>query len=961
MRYYVLVVIVIGLYLPAIGQLGERGYYKYTTENGLPSNTVYKLFQDSRGLVWIATDAGVCNFDGSTFEVFTKEDGLPSSDILDIAEDKQGRIWFEAFEQSVCFYYKGQLHNSENITLLEGLNTQVLNNSHYPTEQGMWIQGDTAFFLFTGDTVYRYPRSYPESNITEKNISEFYGKTDKGMLLYSRRGIYEHVGDTLNYKVEWDADSVIWITAIGDTIYYLNDMGVYQYFNGVQKRIYSEEGVSYKHYYFLSNRNTSDIWLADFRGNVIKLFKRDGKINAEHFNLNYHITHALKDNEGNTWISTQENGLLFFSKYNIKTAFESDTTQLFSCAYDQTHGTLYVGMDKGNIAAIGNSGNYSIKVNCSAMQSTNRIASLLAKDELWIGSDCFFGYVEFGENVPQNRSWKNAFGAVKDLLELDGNIYVASSSGILKCNRYNSTVDSIYTKRAFTLCADDMGNVLIAERSALYKLPDVVNPFIKMPKNAIPKKVAVMGEHIILATYDAGIYFHTKDSIIHLTAETHLLSNFCSDLVIQNDSTFWYSSNEGVGRITFDQDKLSFDALHLTSHEGLIDNDILDLELAKGQLFAAGHKAVVSIPLELNDDRRETPIFFTNIKTGDKTFVENEEVILGYKHAPLKVKFRGINYTRGPQLKYRYRLLGQNDNWFDADKNELTFLSLPPGEYQLQVSANTAHGQVLGESPIIKLIVVPPYWQTPVFYLYCFIGLVLIFAISTWFIIRMIKRREEEKTRINSRIALSDLKALQMQMNPHFIYNSLTSIQNYIQTNEKENANRYLTKFARLMRLVLDSSRSPQITLEDEIKLLENYIELEKLRLNHSFTYEIVVDNTLQPERTYLPPLFIQPLVENAIKHGLSNRNDTNGQLGVTFQVSNDELVVTVSNNSAKAIVDMEAENNTHRSHSLGITQDRITNFNSLYNYNIRMKFMSKQSSDEMNTTVRIYLPLLAE
>lgn len=939
------------------GQPGEETYYVYSQDNGLPSNTVYKLFQDSKGLIWIATDAGVSSFDGKTFVTYTKLDGLPSSDVLDIVEDLEGRIWFETFEKSVSFYYQGKIYNPENTPMLAGVTTQIRNDSFYPKEDGIWIQGDSAYCFFTGDTVYRYHRKYLENQEFERNISTLMGKTDNGFLIYDRRGIYEHKGYDIDYKVKWLVDTARHILDMGDAIYYMDDNAIYRYKEGRQEKVYSPgAGGSIERTYFLTLRNSAPLWLGNYDGGASKLVEQNGKLVAKPLRLKYHFTHVLEDNEGNTWLGTQENGLLFFPRHGIRKVFESDSSQIFSCAYDEVKETLYIGLDKGKIACQGKRNYNLIQAECNSILGTNRVTSLLVAEGLWVGSDCFLGHYQKGMGIAEIC---DECGAIKDIVYQDGYIYVASSSGVFQYDIGDTNhMDEIYGERTYAL-AIDAGQVLAANHDHVFRLPDFKHPQVTFPPTTLPRKIAMLGDATVVGTYDDGIYIYVQDTTLHLTEVDYLLSNFCSDIAVENDSIFWYSSKGGVGRITFHQTGKLIHSLNLTVHEGLADNDVLDLELSMNQLFAVSHSAIVSIPLDIRDVQEGSSIFFSQIKIGNQLLVPGETIRLNAKHPPLEVSYRGVSYLNGPHLKYAYRLIGQSDEWLEVNENKLSFLSLPPGNYQLQVKLVDRSGDYPGEIAMLQLLVSPPIWQRPSFYIALIILLVVVFAAISYLVVRVIKQREEQKTLINSRIALSDLKALQAQMNPHFIYNSLTSIQHYIQVNDKENANKYLAKFAKLMRLVLDASRSSQVTLQDEIRLLDNYIELEKLRLGNSFRYEIEIDNQLKLPDIYVPPLFIQPFVENAIKHGISLLDDNKGELLLKFKADGELLLVTVFDNGKG--VQERTGNGFHTSHSSDIIRDRIVNYNKLYGFDIKVVYASKEELKKRGTMVKIYLPLLAD
>jgi ligand-binding sensor domain-containing protein/putative methionine-R-sulfoxide reductase with GAF domain len=179
-----------------------------------------------------------------------------------------------------------------------------------------------------------------------------------------------------------------------------------------------------------------------------------------------------------------------------------------------------------------------------------------------------------------------------------------------------------------------------------------------------------------------------------------------------------------------------------------------------------------------------------------------------------------------------------------------------------------------------------------------------------------------------------EMQALRAQMNPHFMFNSLNSINNFILKNDADNASAYLTRFARLMRLILDNSRQDWITLENEIKALQLYIEMESLRFDNAFEHHIVIAHDVSPMSVLIPPLIIQPYVENAIWHGLMHRKEKGSRLGIFIEKKNDYLEVRIEDNGVgrEAAQQLKSKFGMHKkSHGMQITHERLRMVNAVY------------------------------
>jgi len=295
------------------------------------------------------------------------------------------------------------------------------------------------------------------------------------------------------------------------------------------------------------------------------------------------------------------------------------------------------------------------------------------------------------------------------------------------------------------------------------------------------------------------------------------------------------------------------------------------------------------------------------------------------------------------EVKFRYRLKGF-DEWSDpTDRRFANYTNVPGGNYVFQLQA--ANNEGVWNEHILEL---PIYVATPVMqreWLRAVILLLLAGMIYALYRYRVnqIRKKEKLKSEYEKKIANVEMSSLLAQMNPHFLFNSLNSIDSYIIRNESGKASEYLNNFARLMRLILQNSRSNYISLKDELEALDLYMQMESLRFRNKFEYAIHVAEGLDTSGLVIPPMLIQPYVENAIWHGLMHKED--GHPGkVEISVSGDEhkiLCVIQDNGIGRGKAEeIKASKTTNRKRSMGmqITNDRIDMINKLYGSNTRVE-----------------------
>ncbi|HEY9702547.1 MAG TPA: histidine kinase, partial [Allocoleopsis sp.] len=320
----------------------------------------------------------------------------------------------------------------------------------------------------------------------------------------------------------------------------------------------------------------------------------------------------------------------------------------------------------------------------------------------------------------------------------------------------------------------------------------------------------------------------------------------------------------------------------------------------------------------------------------------DSSILLRQNDANIRIKFTGLSFYSGQNFKYRYRVKELDSTWIYTvpETNYALFQSLPSGKYTFQVQLVTDDNRT-SDFVSLSLSISPILWLQ--WWFYAIISLGASFGIFVYFknIIRKMKERDLyfrkavnadlEKTRAEEAYRRAQLSALKAQMNPHFLFNALNSIQAFIFLNDKNSANTYLGKFSDLMRLTLDMSQKDTVTLHDEVQMLEHYLNLEAMRLRYDLKWHIKTDSSLNIDNIQIPPLLIQPYVENAIKHGLAPKKEHRILSVFFYQKDKHSIVCEITDNGIgrqKALELKKLRLNNHKSFSTSATEQRLNLLN---------------------------------
>ncbi|MFD2574253.1 two-component regulator propeller domain-containing protein [Spirosoma soli] len=452
------------------------------------------------------------------------------------------------------------------------------------------------------------------------------------------------------------------------------------------------------------------------------------------------------------------------------------------------------------------------------------------------------------------------------------------------------------------------------------------------------------------------------------TTRHGLPNNDIAALQLVNDS-LWVSTSKGLACLdtrtlrftTFDE------ADGIPSSEFESGSVVRD---SSGRIYFGAMRGLVYVePNQIRLNRFVPPVYLTSFRVNDRELLRGSPdrpptIVLDYSQNGFSFDMAALSFDNADGNRYAYRLEGFEDQWNQATNRAFaSYTNVPPGEYVLHVIAANNDGVWNRQGYKLPLTIRPPFWQTWWFQIVAFGSLLtLVISVARRREARLVKE-QREKSELRERIAASEMKALRSQMNPHFLYNSLNAIRLFVLQNDSDNADKYLVKFARLMRLILENSRLEWVTLASELEQLALYLELEQLRFGNKFDFKVDADPALDRENTSIPPMIIQPYIENSILHGIAHKKNR-GTIQVCIKPVDDRLECTVEDDGVGRLKASELKSKTvssHKSVGLKVTEERLQLISQRSGKETRVTIVDKVGDDQqpLGTKVIIQLPLM--
>jgi len=858
---------------------------------------------------------------------YTTEDGLPSSQTYQAYEDSDGNMWFTT-DRGVVRY---DSYTFKTFTIDDGLANLVNFSFYKENEKTFWVNGyDGSFSYWNGEKFIPFKYNW---------IIKKYLKEDRWFNILN-------ITDTkLVFCLDLFRDS--------PKEYFEINLNTGEVSKGLMNdEVVVDPNISHLVKYKLKDKKDQYVYIEmeDKNGfwrmtTALTEFYPQGILDKAPIILYEKIPIAgvFQSSQGYFWFTTLDRGLLLVPSLDMKELnVKSDLTASFESLKLVNDFLLAKVSGRNRFLALQNETNYETLESGKAQNN----AELLKK----MGLDV----------QPHMQDLK------PNLLKLSTDQYAKIGGSYFELKSYHGrSIHKHYYKSIKILCAlEDKNKVLWAGSTKNLFRMDLKSSTYNMESVDLVNSDTVeirINDMILdrgglwLASLSKGL-FYKKDKTIQLK-HSKLMNKTFECFFKENDSTIWVGTNKGLLKIDYyfsnDRPKI-LNITTFTTNDGLNSNKINDIIYWRNKLFiatATGISYFDSSKLKKKISKPKIKIERVVVNRLNSIF-ENDKS-LDYDQNNIRVSFKGFSLNKpiSPGFFYRYKL--NDENWNYTNANELEYQSLDPNTYRLIIQCQNNDG-IWSDAEELEFTINPHFSQLLSFRVVVVLMLVFGLFVAVRFRIRASKKKISKELRYKE----SELATLRNQINPHFIFNSLNTLQDYIYDGDLGEANQYIGDFSTLMRKSLEFSKMDKISLLEEIRFIENYLTLEKRRYEHKFDFVVLSNTALNREDIFIVPLMVQPLVENAVKHAFKNFDDhQKGLIEVNYQMNhNNVLIAEIIDNGSGFELDTEAKGSIHRSMGLKIIQQRIELINQRFDKKI---FALEHIQLERGTKMKLTLPIL--
>ena len=963
----------------------QYNFKNYSVENGLPYVQVFTIFQDSHGYLWSGGYGGLSKFNGKTFQNYSPKNGLANHYINTIAEDKNHHLIVGTIDGLSIF----ENNIFRNYTVKDGLPSKNITTVCCDYTGKVWIGTKKGLCTFEKGKFKIYGALKSES------INCIYATSQNGLWVGTNNGLYSIFNGQLSHFATTDglADNMVncisqKLTSKELFIGTKNGLSVFNTSTRKFQNYHVINGLLDEDITVLANTSEGLIWIGSKSG----LINFDGKV-FEYFSIRQdnnsnNIRSLIVDYENNLWIGTH-NGLF---KFRDK-SFSSFTKQeglggsyIWQILKDKEKNIWLTTENNGVFKYVnGYFKNYSKK---EGLLSSNVTSAVLDNDgQLWFGTNR--GISKFNNGTFANLSYENNFKLDVHInclfKDSKGNIWAGCQNGLYKLAKQNHYYISTYYKlptsvadyEVWTINEDLNGNIWSGTNLAgLFKLEknqfinqnSIINTNIESAFEIEFDSTGVM----YVATLNGVLIYNSKLKVCKTISEKDgLASELVYSLKISNDRNYlWAGTNQGVSKINIS--KLNKNIFEITSYnkadgfEGVECNahGIYEDEFSN-VWFGTVNGLIKYSPYEfkINDELSKTTISKIQLAFSDTLLADSSK--LPYNLNNITFYVDGISLTNPNKVLYTYKLEGFDKSYSPSTEiNFAKYDNLPAGKYTFKVKSCNSEGIWNIEPTTFYFEIKAAFYKTGWFtFALLLLGIGIIFSV---FKIRLHQVKRKQKAEFDTQVEVSkaELKALRAQMNPHFVFNSLNSIQHYILNSKGDEAVRYLNKFAKLIRIILNNSEKPTVTINEDIEAITLYLELEKMRFENKFNYSIRVSESIDGDYDEIPPMLIQPYLENAILHGI-NPKEGMGQIDVEINLVGTYIKISLIDNGigrekSKSMQSLQPANR-HKSLGMKITKDRVRILNTIYHsiLNVEIIDLYNFNREAIGTRVDLFVPYI--
>lgn len=943
-----------------------------TEKDDLPDVEFFNIIEDSNRFIWLAADNGLYRYNGYEYKYFSNPVQRGNA-VFGTVEDDKGLIWCNNISGQFFYVKEEQLHLF--IDLGKKLNGEL--SDFFITDNHLVvITRRNIYKISLKDkkiaTVYDIKQNNSESlGYPQKSDSYFY-YTKGDNIIKSNLDIKEE--DTLDlqiYKKNQIFSNISRVkTLINDSLHLVHfsnkgnniilkfDIEEKKYWDIKVPEILKDKTINYIS--FIKN----EIWFSTNSGIIVcQLIKENLEVSKRFLNSVY-VTKVIYDSNQNFWITSKGQGVFVIPNIHITKYELPEQLSDLKIVKKISNSGLLLGSKGGVIASFDIETQITSIVDSSSVSTVRDIlVDKYQKNSLIITDNKAFNY-DFSSNKKQFIN-KSILRGAKKISAIDNDQLVVSLfNRAVVVDKHFEEKDILVNKRSYSnYYSRGTKNLYVSSVNGLFHFDNnFTRSEVRHNQHSIFANsiVETIDNTIWVSTFKNGIFGIRNDRVVEVyNKENGLLSNKIRCLK-SDGNLLWIATEKGMQ--VFDTGNGNFN--NLTKEDGIPTYRVSDIEVLSDKVLFTTNLGLYSFErLSSFKKSNKKRLYFTEITINDSIRTIKEYYDLNYKENKIVISFNTNGFQSKMNTRYAYRLIGLDTIWRNTKEyaNSVSYNSLPSGNYVFQIKADSGSSNVKS----INFFIAKPFWKKWWFYL--IMGL---FMISIFYLVLIMQTKKIENKQmallkeevIRKRLVMSQLENLRSQMNPHFIFNALNSIQEYIMLNEKELASSFLVKFSRLIRMYLDHSKENEINLSEEIKTLELYLELEKNRFENILEYEIRVSEKTRNSYIKVPPLFIQPYVENALKHGLLHKKE-NRRLKIDFKLnSNNDILICIIEDNGIGIEASKIINHkrykTHKSFATDANQKRIDLLNSDRLHKISIETINLENFGKQGTKVVLTIPL---
>jgi hypothetical protein len=884
---------------------------EYGVRDGLPQSQANAVFQDSRDYLWVITRNGLSRFDGIEFVNYYRQDGLPSNSVFQISEDRNRDIWVLSYEGLSKYTGTGFQFFRAGAGFENGSFFTHMAQTGYPGK--LFLLGINRnysyphLFLFYNGIYNDYGSGFPSLDTIKYNaiicdtagydllISDIYGKyyswKDEKLTKLDIGGIYNLEYDNGKIKL-WNNDTIFYYSdrkltpaTFGSTpgkaeamILPTPEGSRINYFDGIKNVIVSPP--VYPSGPFVDHQGT--LWMPSDR-NLFRLLSTCFTIVSDDLIKQSNIWAICADRNQDLWIGSLDGNLFqydgkkfverneFKRLFNVNLAFYKGSRLL-------SNGEMWLSMNCGVLIWDGNKFR-----RLEGLPENTQVCTIYEDPDnhsVFIGTDLGVFKTD-GKKIERfPRFNENDLGVIEGIVKDDSGFYwMSGHRSLVRFDgvKADKVIDPVLPEAfTFTIVKDSRGGIWLSSDEGLFSKRN--------------------GQKFFTLGLPAEL--NKPANVVRIMDNSHLLAGRGGEICVIDLDRF-YSDQKDYYRI---YDKT----------DGFEGGDCLDNGIIKyknGSFLILTSDGIVRFdPGKINPNRipprtsfsglyfQNDSLYWEAVRANEFYFRSPADITLGRNQNKIKITFTGISTINPEKVRYIHKLEGFEKKWsLPSIYREVIYDNLHHGQYRFLLKAINADGIAMPEPVELRVRIQPSFAETRFFAILVVLIVIISTVFLTGFIIKRNQRIREEKQRVTSELIKMQISAVLKELDPHFTFNAISSIGYLIMQGRREEAYKYLTRLSSLLRTILYDGTTISRALSEELDFVRNYCELQRLRFEGRFTYNITLAKNAETHRE-VPKMAIQIFVENSLKHGFESERK-GGVIDIIVSQTNDLTEIIIRDN----------------------------------------------------------------